>query len=408
MATKKISELTAKGSNLSSTDLLEVSVDDGLGGRVSKSITGQEIIDAASAGGGGFFTGSTATADTTQDVAGFTFQITNAGVFIVDSTYAPSGVNGTFTLNGYGTTSADRVERITSDSGVLRESFGDKSAQHYGSNGFNTIPNGNGWIMVDSTGAGISGINVQGTSVAGIRSDVTSASCFVGNGQIGLNVNGSYAGVYTVSSGGSAIYSQGKAYFETYGVGTGPLEASAVIEINSTTQGFLTPRMTTTQRDAISTPATGLEIYNTTNGRKEIYNGSYWAGDARSIFVQSTSSSPSSGGTAYFGRLPKGLVTTAGISKVYIRKSGVIRIADLYSYSGTAGSNEAWSAYIRLNNTTDYLIATISSATNERVFNNSSMNIPVVAGDYFEIKLVNPTWGTSPLTTVFGGNIIIE
>ena len=43
-----------------------------------------------------------------------------------------------------------------------------------------------------------------------------------------------------------------------------------------TTKGFLPPRMTTTQRDAISSPATGLTIYNTTTNALNVYNGSSW------------------------------------------------------------------------------------------------------------------------------------
>jgi len=45
---------------------------------------------------------------------------------------------------------------------------------------------------------------------------------------------------------------------------------------NITTGGFLPPRMTTTERDAISTPAAGLMIYNTTTNKAQCYNGSTW------------------------------------------------------------------------------------------------------------------------------------
>lgn len=125
-------------------------------------------------------------------------------------------------------------------------------------------------------------------------------------------------------------------------------------------------------------------------------------------FVQNTSSPPASGGTNYFGAYPKGLVTTAGISKVYVLKNGIITKANINCYSGTAGTNENWSLYIRLNNTTDYLIETIGLATNERTFNNESLEIPVLSGEYFELKAVNPPWGTAPATTTFAGNILIK
>ncbi len=126
------------------------------------------------------------------------------------------------------------------------------------------------------------------------------------------------------------------------------------------------------------------------------------------IPVQALTSSPADNVTTYFGMLPKALVTAAGISKIYIRKAGTIKIAEIYCYSGTAGTAEAWALSIRKNNTTDYLIATVAAATNERVFTNSNLSIPVIAGDYIEIKSVQPTYATNPLTSIFSGFIIIE
>ena len=62
------------------------------------------------------------------------------------------------------------------------------------------------------------------------------------------------------------------------GVGTTTPGASSALDITSTTKGLLIPRMTETQRDAISSPATGLMIYQT-DGTVGFYyyNGSSWA-----------------------------------------------------------------------------------------------------------------------------------
>jgi hypothetical protein len=60
------------------------------------------------------------------------------------------------------------------------------------------------------------------------------------------------------------------------GIGTTSPNGSAQLDVNSTTKGFLPPRMTTTQRDAITTPADGLIIYNTTNNRLEMRSASAW------------------------------------------------------------------------------------------------------------------------------------
>jgi hypothetical protein len=52
--------------------------------------------------------------------------------------------------------------------------------------------------------------------------------------------------------------------------------SSKGMTIDSTTRGLLPPRMTTTQRDAITTPGAGEFIYNTTTNKLNFYNGSAW------------------------------------------------------------------------------------------------------------------------------------
>jgi hypothetical protein len=63
------------------------------------------------------------------------------------------------------------------------------------------------------------------------------------------------------------------------GIGTASPNASAELDVSSTTKGFLPPRMTAVQRNAIATPAQGLMIYCTncgTNGEPQYYNGLSW------------------------------------------------------------------------------------------------------------------------------------
>ena len=52
--------------------------------------------------------------------------------------------------------------------------------------------------------------------------------------------------------------------------------ASASLQVDSTTKGFLPPRMTTTQKNAIATPAAGLMVYDTTLNVISYYNGTSW------------------------------------------------------------------------------------------------------------------------------------
>jgi hypothetical protein len=68
-----------------------------------------------------------------------------------------------------------------------------------------------------------------------------------------------------------------------------PADRSALLQVTSTTQGFLAPRMTTTQKNAITSPATGLEVYDSTTNTPNYFNGTTWVGVASN---QSTGLSP--------------------------------------------------------------------------------------------------------------------
>jgi hypothetical protein len=61
-------------------------------------------------------------------------------------------------------------------------------------------------------------------------------------------------------------------------LGTNPytINTSAALEVESTTKGFLLPRMTTDDRIAIGSPTNGLTIYNITLKCLEWYNGTTW------------------------------------------------------------------------------------------------------------------------------------
>lgn len=54
------------------------------------------------------------------------------------------------------------------------------------------------------------------------------------------------------------------------------------------------------------------------------------------------------------------------------------------------------------------MIATLSVSASERVFSNTGLTISLVAGDYVEIKGVQPLWATNPLTTIYGGYLYFE
>ena len=60
------------------------------------------------------------------------------------------------------------------------------------------------------------------------------------------------------------------------GIGTTTPDASAVLELESTSQGFLPPRFSTPRMHAISLPSEGLMVYNTDEKSMCFYNGTDW------------------------------------------------------------------------------------------------------------------------------------
>jgi hypothetical protein len=59
------------------------------------------------------------------------------------------------------------------------------------------------------------------------------------------------------------------------GIGTTP-NASAILDAQSTTKGVRMPNMTTTQKNAIASPAAGLMVFDTTLSKLCVYSGSAW------------------------------------------------------------------------------------------------------------------------------------
>lgn len=100
------------------------------------------------------------------------------------------------------------------------------------------------------------------------------------------SISGGYGGSITFSNtsndttiSDNRITLTAPAYSDSLAVGVSGIYAvvtSNAFSINSTTQGFLPPRLTTTQKNAIATPAAGLEVYDTDLNRPCFFNGTSW------------------------------------------------------------------------------------------------------------------------------------
>lgn len=93
-------------------------------------------------------------------------------------------------------------------------------------------------------------------------------------GLIGYDVGTTYLQIRTGNAQNFSTGTLSTIFDSTGSVGIGgitTINASARLQIDSTTKGFLPPRMTTTQKNAITTPAAGLVIYDTTLNKLCVY-----------------------------------------------------------------------------------------------------------------------------------------
>ncbi|WP_449401344.1 hypothetical protein [Chryseobacterium wanjuense] len=98
------------------------------------------------------------------------------------------------------------------------------------------------------------------------------------------------------------------------GVGTPTPSSSAILDLTSNNKGFLPPRLTTAQRDAINPKPAGLVVYNTTNNCLEFWNSATWVstcgGTAPGTITTLNCSGASNTGTLTSGAAASGVTSS--------------------------------------------------------------------------------------------------
>lgn len=270
--------------------------------------------------------------------------------------------------------------------------------------GLKGYSNNNGVI-----GQGDTGVFGQGVTF-GVKSD----------GVYGIYSTGQFPGLFvpTVAGGIGIEARQGSGSFSGKFTGNGvliendstsSLNASSILELASTNKGSLPfPRMNTTQKNAIASPATGLHVFDTTNNRPEYFNGSYFQGDQRLISVFSGSNSYASGVSRFFFNLINAPSTTEATNVIKSPISGIIRKAFIRSFASGIAGDRTLSVYIRVDSV-DYLVQTITSTGAHREFINTALNIPIVENVSNIVCYAVASGGTADSTNVFfGGSIVVE
>ena len=152
----------------------------------------------------------------------------------------------------------------------------------------------------------------------------------------------------------SALIAVSFTTFAQVGIGTTTPDAPAALYVTSTTQGFLPPRMTEAQRNAISTPAAGLIVYCTdcgANGQPQFYNGTSWVnmvgGTAEAVDIPSVTSLT---GNIWMDR-------NLGATQVATSSTDAASYGDLYQWGKVQAFTSAYDTATNLtapvNNTTE-------------------------------------------------------
>lgn len=109
---------------------------------------------------------------------------------------------------------------------------------------------------------------------------------------------------------------------DNVGIGTTTPNASSILELSSNNKGLLITRLTTAQRNAIASPATGLVIFNTDNNNFEYYSGSVWVTLFSSTFL------PLDNGKIYVGNASNQANQVFMSGDATIDNSGILTIGN--------------------------------------------------------------------------------
>jgi uncharacterized protein (TIGR02145 family) len=171
--------------------------------------------------------------------------------------------------------------------------------------------------------------------------------------------------------------------FSQIGIGTTTPEASAQLDVTSTTKGFLLPRLTYDQKTAIASPVAGLHIWCTncgTNGEIQVYNGTTWTNTSGAVTPFTVPGAPTS-------PVATAIYKQATVSFTAPESNGGIAITG-YTVTSTPGSFTATGAsspltVTGLTNGTSYTFTVVATnATGNSVASSASTAVIPNCGAY--------------------------
>ena len=188
-------------------------------------------------------------------------------------------------------------------------------------------------------------------------------------------------------------------------------DASAMLDVQSTSKGFLPPRMTAAQRAAVSSPATGLTVYQT-DGTAGLYSydGSAWKlVNSGTVAVANggtgTATAPTANGVIYAATSTSYAATSAGTAGQTLTSTGT---------GAPTWQSKAYGVFaVRTHSGADLNIAYNSTGAaavipfDTTISGNISLNtangqITLNANTTYEIEIIIPYTNTTATAMTFG------
>jgi hypothetical protein len=187
------------------------------------------------------------------------FLTTSSAIIVNGYISLPSNASISFSGQSQIFNSSDGVIRLANDAGT---SFG--RLQFGGTT--------NAFPAIKRNGAGIEFRLADDSDFTGVSASLFTAN-YVGSSVV-MNLFDTDRQIGT--GGAGHIGFKAGSSFTFSNINLNVATTSAIVEITSTTKGFLPPRMTTTEKNAIATPASGLVVYDSTLNKLAVYTGSAW------------------------------------------------------------------------------------------------------------------------------------
>ena len=174
----------------------------------------------------------------------------------------------------------------------------------------------NGAGEVQLTGTALSPITSDGNALG--TSSLMWADLFLASGAVINFNNGDVTATHSANLLAWAGASSGYTFDSGIGIGTTSVAATALLDMVSTTKGFLPPRMTTAQVNAISSPPDGLLAYDTDTDTIKLRANGAWA----SLGAGGSSQWTTAGSDIYYTTGSVGIGTTSPAGRLVVVGGG--------------------------------------------------------------------------------------